>query len=222
MFAPRYANRGGIDGIPLNGFDDYAMQAFNGREQTLNALRMNLEGINPDIIDRLGFINAAPDPYFQKSDALAYYQDSDRHISIRPSEYRPGSTKTMQDTIDHHWWTPDGKTTGAERTLSHELGHFLDYQLNSTQRYEITSHLAVDYGIETLSDSKTLISEYGGKNDKEMMAELWAEYKTSPNPRPPAQYVGSYMEDKLGRNPTPDKSMADLKDWKYRAMGWIK
>jgi hypothetical protein len=198
------------------------MQTFNGREQTLNALRLNLEGIRPEIIDRLGSINVSPDPYFQQSDALAYYQDNGRFISIRPSEYRPGSTKTMQDTIDHKWWTPDGKTTGAERTITHELGHFLDYQLSQSQRYEITSHLAVDYGIETLQDSKTLISEYGGKNDKEMMAELWAEYKTSPNPRPPAQYVGSYMEDKLGPSPSPDKSMEQLKDWKYRAMGWIK
>lgn len=218
-------SQGGVEGLyanRLNGFDDYALEVFKAKDQTLSALHTNLDGIRPEVIDRLSFINAAPDPYFQKSDALAYYQNNDRHISIRPSEFRPGSTKVMQDTIDHKWWTPDGNATGAERTISHELGHFLDYQLNSTQRYELTSHLAVDYGIETVTDAKQLISEYGGKNDKEMMAELWAEYKTSPNPRPPAQYAGQYIEDKLGPNPTPDLPIEKVKDWKYRAMGWVK
>jgi hypothetical protein len=216
-----WAREGGIDGIPLRGYDDYVMQTFKGREQTLNALRMSLDGIRPEIIDRLGSINVTADPYFQTSDALAYYQNNGRYISIRPSEYRPGSTKAMQDTIDHKWWTPDGKTTGAERTLTHELGHFLDYQLDPAQQAELRGKLSDDWGIENMTDAKSIISEYGGKSDREAIAELWAEYKTSTNPRGPAKFAGQYIEDKLGPNPTPTPTLEEQKRARYQKMGWL-
>lgn len=211
---------GGIDAVRLNGFGGPVDDALHMTEQARNAIRFNLENIDPSIVDRLGYINAGPDDYFTRRTALAYYQDLDRHISIRPSEFRPKATTEMAAAIEKGWWTPDGKYTAAEHTLSHELGHFLDFQLPANARYELTSHLDIDYGIRTLSDAKAIVSEYGGKTDREMMAELWAEYKTSPKPRPPALYAGRYIEDKLGPNPSPTPSVEDTRAWKLKEQGF--
>jgi hypothetical protein len=186
-------------------------------------LAKNFANISPEVQDRLSMVWAgSDDPYFKTHpDTLAYYQDLSRHISIRPSEYRPGALANMQATIEKGWWTPDGTAvSGADRTLTHELGHFLDFQLTANQRYEMLSRLGMDWGIESVEDSKLLVSRYGGANDREMVAELWAEYKTSPNPRGPALYTGRYLEDKLGTHPSPTPSMDEIRAMKAKAYGW--
>jgi hypothetical protein len=42
------------------------------------------------------------------------------------------------------------------------------------------------------------VSRYGASSLNEMLAELWAEYKLSSNPRPPAKLYGDFAMSKLG------------------------
>lgn len=58
----------------------------------------------------------------------------------------------------------------------------------------------IDRWLEKYSGSITnVLSTYGATNADEMLAELWAEYSTNDNPRPPAKVYGDYVRGKVNR-----------------------
>lgn len=93
-------------------------------------------------------------------------------------------------------WHPEG-TESPLSVLTHEFGHSFDYFLENKglrDRYIgiVNEALKKDY-----SWFQYNLSEYAMTNDREVIAEAFAEYKHNPNPRPFAKKLGKAMEDAL-------------------------
>lgn len=288
------------------------------QEQTTRvALGRSLNGIDPKIIDRLpsvtattnGLGNAAADFTNPPSGGPVYQDDPDwmppeaNRIRIRPSMFTPDGQSAAEHSLASGFWSPDGNAAdGADRALTHEVGHFLDFNMTEDQRTEVRSVLRKQYKltpksagalagsagpvrIKDLKEGDTYrndtgaiykvlgvkhpgtqdmevtvtrmnheghdqpglltgdlkrpsggdygkffpltftdrdgipggnkmdlmppgwdpsqetpkynVSKYASKNSDELIAELWAEYMTSPNPRDAARFVGEYIQHAL-------------------------
>jgi hypothetical protein len=91
--------------------------------------------------------------------------------------------------IKHH---PPNTLWGAGITV-HELGHAMDNMLCIRFMFEIKNLYE-----ENLSTMTEKLSTYAAENVLEFIAEAWAEYKLSPEPRPLAKRVGSIIERRYG------------------------
>jgi hypothetical protein len=121
-----------------------------------------------------------------------------------------------------HFFTPVKKKDWSygEATLAHEVGHGVDAarggmpgpvrndprmwlqiadaigvmppKLNPDDSWGAGKALNTWMGANKAKIQRE-ISTYAGKNNKEMLAELWAEYTTARTPRPPAQAYGDYV-----------------------------
>jgi SPP1 gp7 family putative phage head morphogenesis protein len=102
-------------------------------------------------------------------------------------------------------WHPEG-TEAPVSVLIHEFGHSIDYFLDKVKLREkyltpITKEVLSMY-TEDIGDQ---LSRYAAKNDREVIAEAFAEYQLNPNPRKWARKVGEAIEQALdeyrkGRN----------------------
>ncbi|GHU27691.1 hypothetical protein FACS1894152_4660 [Bacilli bacterium] len=81
------------------------------------------------------------------------------------------------------------KAYGQVGNLIHELGHAMDNMLNIKNLPKI-----ITLYNKNLPNLKEKLSEYAKKNIGEFIAEAWAEYKASPEPRPLAKEVGVIID----------------------------
>jgi SPP1 gp7 family putative phage head morphogenesis protein len=102
-------------------------------------------------------------------------------------------------------WHPEG-TEAPVSVLIHEFGHSIDYFLDKVKLRDkyltpITKEVLSMYSIEI----EEQLSRYAAKNDREVIAEAFAEYRLNPKPRKWARKVGEAIEQALdeyrkGRN----------------------
>jgi hypothetical protein len=118
------------------------------------------------------------------------------------------------------WWpeTIDPKKISRiQGSLTHEVGHFLDFQLTPEQRDEIMRKIN-DFGVSEAvvrareqqgttglgyMNTSQNVSAYAWteaqrNNTMEIFSEAWAEYRLADNPRPFAKMIGDYMMSVLG------------------------
>lgn len=95
--------------------------------------------------------------------------------------------KMVEHNIDVGHW-PKGKAD-VSLIVSHEMGHEIDRLLKIHSNSMIQELYLLSPNI-----SKEL-SGYANANIGEMIAEAWAEYNTSPNPRPMAVKIGKFIEE---------------------------
>lgn len=86
-------------------------------------------------------------------------------------------------------WHPQG-CNNIRSIFDHEFGHQLDYAFGLRKNSEIN---AIWFGM-TKSERVLAVSEYGGTNINEFIAEAYAEYVNSPTPRPTSVKIGKIIE----------------------------
>lgn len=105
------------------------------------------------------------------------------------------------------WNTPTGTASSEHATLTHEYGHHLMYAMSEDQYQDMLkdlnqtmgTHLSgTRFGSVPISpqDKARIVNRvgtYASANNKELIAELYAEHQLSPNPRPAAQVVGKHL-----------------------------
>ena len=98
-----------------------------------------------------------------------------------------------------------------KHTMYHEFGHLLDDKIKFSQSNEFKS-LVSDYSKEKYSkEISRYATSYDDLNDNysEIIAEAWAEYQLSENPRPKAMAIGKELERQLKRF---DKNLSIIED----------
>lgn len=87
-------------------------------------------------------------------------------------------------------------TDNPASVLIHEFGHSIDYFLDKIGLRDKYLGPVVE---EALADEKLAeeLSRYATKNDREVVAEAFAEYRLNPNPRKWARKVGEAIENAL-------------------------
>jgi hypothetical protein len=169
-----------------------------------SALQRSFANIRPDVVatDHDGdgpSLVAVSQRKMPKSVATAsgLYQPGVGTIRIAPGISGPDEEVRSQFALKHGWWPKIENTTGIEYSVVHETGHFLDDNLTRQQkaRVRLAAHGAGAYNERRISAG---LSEYGSKNDAEMVAEGWAEYILSDSPRPIAKAIGDSIVSILG------------------------
>ncbi|XJZ25960.1 phage minor head protein [Bacillota bacterium Lsc_1132] len=94
-------------------------------------------------------------------------------------------------------WHPEG-TEQPVSVLIHEFGHSIDYFLDKIglrDKYitPITKDVLSLYSVEI----EEQLSRYAGTNDREVVAEAFAEYRLNPTPRKWARKIGEAIEKAL-------------------------
>jgi len=109
----------------------------------------------------------------------------------------------LKDTVDHQFdiftdlvssYTHPEYCESYKSVVDHELGHSLDYKLGISDDSKIKS--LFDSYVKTGSQKD--LAQYAKKNIREFVAEGWAEYLNSPNPRPLSRQIGEIVEQYLG------------------------
>lgn len=92
-------------------------------------------------------------------------------------------------------WSPEG-TEAPVSVLIHEFGHSVDYFLRDVG---LRDKYLTPITKEALDDPQLgdKLSNYSKKNDREVIAEAFAEYRLNPNPRAYARRVGEAIEQAL-------------------------
>lgn len=80
----------------------------------------------------------------------------------------------------------------VKSVFDHEMGHQLDYALGLNKDKDLMDY----YRSLTNEDIRAGLSKYATKNEKEFIAEAYAEYLNNPEPRPIAQTVGQIIEER--------------------------
>lgn len=80
----------------------------------------------------------------------------------------------------------------VKSVFDHEMGHQLDYALGLNKDKDLMDY----YRSLTNTDIRDGLSKYATKNEKEFIAEAYAEYLNNPEPRPIAQTVGQIIEER--------------------------
>lgn len=91
--------------------------------------------------------------------------------------------------------------------VTHEYGHQLDYFFSKKFTSTLSGRRFSDYVLEKVSKNlgketatcQTELSKYATRNGKEFLAEAFAEYMCSPEPRDIAVEVGKIVEEFIGR-----------------------
>lgn len=120
------------------------------------------------------------------------------------------------------WWVKAPNLGAGAQTVTHELGHHMDSLLTDTERENLFAELgdaleglepgtAVSYqnrrvrpgahghpgADDWVSQNKALltkhVSQYGTTNSRELLAELWTEFRGNPAAGPLARVAGKYM-----------------------------
>lgn len=113
-----------------------------------------------------------------------------------------GKNKVTMDAMikknrDSGWFTKSAEDFGY--IMSHEIGHEIDKTLNfvNNEAFKAIYKREHALGIKSVSDRLSIYgATAGGKashKPMEMIAEAWAEFITSKNPRPLAKEIGELM-----------------------------
>mgnify|MGYP003343739016 CR=1 FL=1 len=97
--------------------------------------------------------------------------------------------KSLKEMTDVRW--SSNTNNPIQHLVMHEAGHQIDFTIDFVKSKEFETifkkyNKGVDYVTENLS-------EYATKNRREFIAEAFAEYLTSNNPRPIAVEIGEAM-----------------------------
>lgn len=119
---------------------------------------------------------------------------------IYHNDFRPYQFQQLRRTknVESGWTVP---VNDPKLTMYHEFGHLLDDQIKFSQSDEFKS-LVSDYSREKYSkEISRYATSYDDLNDNyaEIIAEAWAEYQLSENPRPKAIAIGKEIERQLKR-----------------------
>lgn len=221
---PPTATNDRAETMPLVGFEKLPASRRAEYEQTIReTIARSLRGIRPEIADKLAGVRIAdpknnPLDRRQGSRALAWFRPSNNGITIRQSTFKDAKLDVLKLQLvpsresPLSWWpsTIDPSLPQSNSmlkvTTSHEMGHFLDFQLNSAQRTDLTRIIS-----ETAEANRDLqppgdlitrpsrqVSRYAGENQRELVAEAWAEYTLAPQPRPMATAIGDAIVRYLG------------------------
>lgn len=144
------------------------------------------------------------------SKTMAAYSDSTHMIHMNTQYYgnREEFTKKYADAVEKQFH-PVGTT--ADSVIVHEMGHAIDYYVSEKtiprdkfifHRERVSSRIwnnAIDAGRKagTPMTGLSITSElcrYASKNASEYLAEGFAEFVTSANPRPLATKIGKRVE----------------------------
>jgi len=94
-------------------------------------------------------------------------------------------------------WHPQG-TEQPVSILVHEFGHIVDYLLaDAGLRDKYLTPIANDVLKLSVDDLGKQLSRYAGTNDKEVIAEAFAEYHLSKKPRKWARKIGKAIEEAM-------------------------
>jgi len=93
----------------------------------------------------------------------------------------------LKDLKDSGWLS----TGSARGTIVHEIGHAVHKAYDA----EVTPKLRAIMKSHNIKEIETGLSMYGKSKFVEFVAEAFAEYYTSPNPRPIAKEVGAVFEE---------------------------
>lgn len=211
------------DTMQLLGFEKLPATRRAGYEQTVReTVARSLRGIRPEIADRLPGVRIA-DPKNNAADrrvgnrALAWFRPSNNGITIRQSTFKDkvdvlkqALATSSRDPLS--WWpstidpTLPHSDSMVKVATTHEMGHFLDYQLNSAQRTELSGIISrtaeankhLQPSTDRIASASRQVSRYAGENQRELVAEAWAEYTLAPEPRPMATAIGDAIVRYLG------------------------
>lgn len=142
------------------------------------------------------------DPRFSVESVEGLYYPDYKHMEINPRVFGKGSSSKNNE--DSGWYSKTGHATTLDRVIDHEFGHHLDFTMTPADRERMFSHLSEVIGTKdnyvrsSTSDplfNKTLqehhadkfvssnkaaivnaIGTYAATNDRELVAELWAQY----------------------------------------------
>lgn len=160
----------------------------------------DLEHIRKQLTSRARRIvgTASSDTYAQSVKANERYGDLIGGVSIN-SKWG-GRHVAMLKQLENDvavGWHPVG-TANLRSTIDHELGHQLDDLLRLSTRTHVTdSELRQIVGLMTANEVTDALSRYGSTNFRELVAEAWSEYQSSPSPRPLAKQIGKLIEERL-------------------------
>lgn len=94
-------------------------------------------------------------------------------------------------------WHPQG-TEKPVSILVHEFGHIVDYLLKDAGlRDKYLTPIANEVLQLSVTELGEQLSRYAGTNDREVIAEAFAEYRLSKNPRKWARKIGEAIEEAM-------------------------
>lgn len=155
-----------------------------------------------------------------KQDLAADYKIGDRKIHVRRGILGEAGARTRyggdRKKGGSTYFAPTGKDISDLRSfIAHEYGHHVDFTLSQADRHRLLTFAAAQLGIprppkspaaaETASRQfsewwirhyprlNSAISRRANANDKELLAEIWAEYSTNPKARPAVKAIGERM-----------------------------
>ncbi len=97
--------------------------------------------------------------------------------------------RSLDEMIDVRWSSLSDNP--IQHLVMHEAGHQIDYAIDFVNSKEFDAIFKkYDKGVDFITEN---LSEYGAKNKQEFIAEAFAEYITSNNPRPIAVEIGEAM-----------------------------
>ena len=149
---------------------------------------------------------------------LGQYSAVSQGISIHPEVVAERGTVQSRRKVERAessgYDTPSGFDDELSRTVAHEFGHHLDFQLSRDDRDELFTEIGKQPGFTPRKPNEStaswfarnkakvanLVGTYAATNDRELFAELWTEYAgRGKEARPLARIVGEYVTRKLGK-----------------------
>lgn len=111
----------------------------------------------------------------------------------KAKDYDSFASSVANDVVGK--WHPEG-TEAPVSVLIHEFGHSIDYFLD---KVNLRDKYLTPITKDALSDPELgdKLSRYAKTNDREVIAEAFAEYRLNPNPRKYARLVGEAIEQAL-------------------------
>jgi len=153
--------------------------------------------------------------------------DMSKYLGVYVNDKLTKDPKIINDIVlrnsEAKWFTKDVKGFGY--IMNHELGHEIDKTINVKGNplfIEIFNREKAK-GIQNLTDNLSKYGATAGGNAKhlkdEMIAEAWAEFLTSPTPRPLAKEIGELI---LKEYHTSKNINVDYQTWAQSILKIIK
>lgn len=175
------------------------------REQLHELVTNMFTGVPESKAASLQKVTVVPADRLASEDANAQYSSAGRVISTKPS-YLARQGQLRRDGGDFEGWFADvGDMDTVQATFHHEFGHHLDALLTAEQRQQLLDELAAvdpdasdSYGTRWTDRHLVYIGDnigiYACSNTKELLAELWAQYRGNGRKDPWSLIVGRWFE----------------------------
>lgn len=193
-------NKLNIDGT-LNGFD-----INNGGMNTPNEIINSIEKMYSDFPEKKGMIKKILITSSDKKGPIAIWNKNNGMLEYNSRMSQTGLDKKVKGNLDNHYSV---KSPTIKYAIDHEIGHGLvdNYvKINNNKTYitdpdlkSVHDNFIADAKKSSNSQDyyKKNLSGYAQVDSHEFLAEAWAEYRNSPNPRPTAQKIGEIITSKI-------------------------